>query len=269
MPGRCPSCNQTYTDETLSFCPNDGTPLVKDAAAQPYDPQATMIAQPPPNYPPQQPSSPQDYYAPPGGQTPPPQGGQQASPPPSWQQPPAYGQQPPPYGQQQQHQYAPQYGAVGSGAKSKMPLILAIAGIIVIGGAIGLFFLLRGNSSSSSSSSTPSTRSTSTTSTTSTVPTPSTTSSFPTPSTSTTTTTTSTYTEDEKYRIFFAAAKTGDAALQTEIAKKIGIIDSSGMPTDYYEPFIKGAGSWGIRDAAWVRDHNSPAAAREYVDAHR
>ena len=145
MPGRCPSCNQTYTDETLSFCPNDGTPLVKEAGSS-YDPQATMISQPPPNYPPQQ----GGYYPPPGGQAPPPPGGQ--TPPPGWQQqqqqPPPYGQQPPPpYGQQQ---YAPQYGAPGGGGKSKLPLIIAIAAVLLIGGGIGAYFLLRDNSSTSS-----------------------------------------------------------------------------------------------------------------------
>jgi hypothetical protein len=253
MPGRCPSCNQTYTDDTLSFCPNDGTPLNKDASPA-YDPQATMISQPPPNYSPQPPPPPQGYYPPPPvGQTP-----SDAMAPPQYGQQQQYGQQPTPYGQQQQ--YAPQYGAVGSPAKSKLPMILAIAGIIVIGGAIALYFMLRGNSSTSSKVdvNTPPTRSTTTTSTTA-----------PSPSTTTTTTTGSTASEDEKYRIFFAAAKSGDPALQTEIAKKIGIIDSSGAPTDYYETFIKGATAWATRDVSWVQQHSTPEAAKAWVDAHR
>jgi hypothetical protein len=265
MPGRCPSCNQTYTDETLSFCPNDGTPLIKEAPSS-YDPQATMISQPPPNYPPQQ-----GYYPPPqGGQAPPPQGGQ--TPPPGWQQPPPYdqqtpyGQPQPPYGQQQQ--YTPQYGAPGPG-KSKLPLIIAIAAVLLIGGGIGAYFLMRDNSSTSSkvdSNNNNSTNSTRNTSVTTTLPTatPRTT-----PSTTTTTTTDSSLSEDEKYRIFFAAAKTGDPALQTEIAKKIGIIDSSGAPTDYYQVFIKGAAAWATRDVAWVQQHNTPETAKAWVDAHR
>jgi hypothetical protein len=262
MPGRCPSCNQTYTDETLSFCPNDGTPLIKDASSS-YDPQATMISQPPPNYPPQQ----QGYYPPPGGETPPPQSGQ--TPPPGWQPqqpPPPYGQQPPPYGQQPQQQYAPQYGTPGDGSKSKLPLIIAIAAVLLIGGGIGAYFLLKGNSSTPSkvdvnvNSSSNTSRNTSVTTTLPTV----------TPGTTTSTTTTSeSSSEDEKYRIFFAAAKLGDPALQTEIAKKIGIIDSSGIPTDYYQTFIKGATPWATRDVAWVQQHNTPEAAKAWVDAHR
>lgn len=45
---RCPSCERTYTDDALSFCPNDGTPL--EAFTQQssgFDPQATIMATPP------------------------------------------------------------------------------------------------------------------------------------------------------------------------------------------------------------------------------
>lgn len=44
---RCPSCDRTYTDDALSFCPNDGTPLVTDAPPSSFDPQATIMATPP------------------------------------------------------------------------------------------------------------------------------------------------------------------------------------------------------------------------------
>jgi hypothetical protein len=44
---RCPSCERTYTDEALSFCPNDGTPLVTDTPPPSFDPQATIMASPP------------------------------------------------------------------------------------------------------------------------------------------------------------------------------------------------------------------------------
>ena len=43
---RCPSCERTYTDDALSFCPNDGTPLVTDTPSS-FDPQATIMATPP------------------------------------------------------------------------------------------------------------------------------------------------------------------------------------------------------------------------------
>jgi len=36
---RCPTCNRSYADDTLSFCLQDGAPL--------YDPEETVIARPP------------------------------------------------------------------------------------------------------------------------------------------------------------------------------------------------------------------------------
>ena len=38
---RCPTCNRSYADNTLSFCLQDGTRLEPD-----YDPEATLVAQP-------------------------------------------------------------------------------------------------------------------------------------------------------------------------------------------------------------------------------
>jgi hypothetical protein len=43
---RCPSCNRTYTDPSLNFCLEDGTPLVGDVVPA-YDPQATVRDQTP------------------------------------------------------------------------------------------------------------------------------------------------------------------------------------------------------------------------------
>jgi Domain of unknown function (DUF4190) len=43
---RCPACNQTYADDELSFCINDGTALVRVLGSS-YDPQATIMSPPP------------------------------------------------------------------------------------------------------------------------------------------------------------------------------------------------------------------------------
>ena len=40
---RCPTCNRSYADDTLSFCLQDGTRLEFD-----YDPEATVLSQPRP-----------------------------------------------------------------------------------------------------------------------------------------------------------------------------------------------------------------------------
>jgi hypothetical protein len=254
MPGRCPSCNQNYTDETLTFCPNDGTPLVREAPGS-YDPQAGMYGgQQPGGYPPPPPPQQGGYYpgAPqPGGQAPPPPGG--------WQ--------PPPYGQQQQ-QYAPQYGGGGPAAKSnKMPIIIAVLALVLIGGGIGLYFLLSDNKSDSDrvdvNVQTPNTPGVTRSpgSTTSTFPT--------TPSTTTTTTTGRSYTEDEKHKLFQAVGITKDNALIIDVAQKIGIVDSSGQPRSNFQPFVQEHYTWAVKNADFIRQHLDPAKAREYVMANK
>jgi uncharacterized protein (UPF0333 family) len=230
-----------------------------------------MIAQPPPNYPPQQ-----GYYAPQGGQPPPPQGGQ--TPPPGWQQqpPPQYGQQPPPYGQQQQ-QYAPQYGAPAVGSKSKLPLIIALAAVVLIGGGVAAYFLMRDNSSKVSgntntySTSTSNANRTANTSTTMpTMPMPSTTTtSTPSTTSSTTTTSSSDYTEDEKHKLFQAVGITHDEALIVEVAEKMGFSDSKGNPTPELQPFLKEHFKWAAKNQPWIQEYKDPQKAREYVMEHK
>jgi len=43
---RCPSCKRTYTDTSLNFCLEDGSPLVSEFSA-PFDPHATVRDEPP------------------------------------------------------------------------------------------------------------------------------------------------------------------------------------------------------------------------------
>lgn len=252
MPGRCPSCNQTYTDESLTFCPNDGTPLVREAPGA-YNPPAGMgggQAYPPP--PPQ-----------PGGYYPGPQagaGGGQAPPPPGWQQqPPPYGQQPPPpYGQQQ---YAPQYGAPKS---SKMPLIIGLLALVLIGGGIGLYFLLKGDSTETAGNRN-GTTATGTPSNTSRLPSTTTTPSTTTPPT----TGARSYTEDEKHKLFQAVGITEDTNLIIEVAQKIGIVDGRGNQNEKFATFLQEHYSWATKNVAWVQEYRDKAKARAYVMANK
>jgi hypothetical protein len=45
---RCPSCNTTYSDDTLAYCLSDGTPLYSGKG---YDSEATLVANLPPMLP--------------------------------------------------------------------------------------------------------------------------------------------------------------------------------------------------------------------------
>ena len=71
--------------------------------------------------------------------------------------------------------------------------------------------------------------------------------------------------ETDKYRLFYAAAKSGDVSLQQRAARKIGIVDSSGMPTSTYESFTKGMINWAFTDRAWVQTIDTEAKARAYA----
>lgn len=73
--------------------------------------------------------------------------------------------------------------------------------------------------------------------------------------------------ETDKYRLFYAAAKSGDTSLQQRAAKKVGIVDSSGMPTSTYQTFTKGMINWAFTDSAWVQTIDTPAKGRAYAEA--
>ncbi|MGZ8842733.1 MAG: hypothetical protein ACXW18_03670, partial [Pyrinomonadaceae bacterium] len=74
---RCPQCNRTYTDDALSFCLDDGSPLIAAAAPSSFDPSATV------QYPQSRETTPQPTIAYPGQMpTPPPQ--PPSAPPPAW-----------------------------------------------------------------------------------------------------------------------------------------------------------------------------------------
>lgn len=73
--------------------------------------------------------------------------------------------------------------------------------------------------------------------------------------------------ETDKYRLFYAAAKSGDTGLQQRAAKKVGIVDSNGIPTSTYESFTKGMINWAFTDSAWVQTMDTPAKGRAYAEA--
>jgi hypothetical protein len=70
---RCPQCNRTYTDDALSFCLDDGSPLVSASPPPSFDPSATV------QYPQGRDTSPQPTIAYGPGQPPP-----SSPPPPAW-----------------------------------------------------------------------------------------------------------------------------------------------------------------------------------------
>ena len=108
---RCPQCNRTYTDDALSFCLDDGSPLVSTSAPSSFDPSATV------QYPQARETTPQPTIAYSPGQQ------QQQPPPPAV--PPAWSPMPPP---------APQ-------KRSIWPWLIGIGAVLVFMG-IGVVILI-------------------------------------------------------------------------------------------------------------------------------
>ncbi|MFS8086763.1 MAG: DUF4440 domain-containing protein [Acidobacteriota bacterium] len=59
---RCPTCKRTFNDDTLSFCLEDGTPLVTEAASR-ADSQETLVSPRVPAMPPQSGVAPTQAYS--------------------------------------------------------------------------------------------------------------------------------------------------------------------------------------------------------------
>ncbi|HEY0545894.1 MAG TPA: DUF4190 domain-containing protein [Pyrinomonadaceae bacterium] len=136
---RCPTCNRTFLDEHLSYCTDDGTPLVEQSTSSSFDPQATLLSTPPPttnksNVPPPT----QAYRADemPGWQTPGSWSQPSASPPP---QPPAPSWQTPSQPPAQQSWMPPPPPSAGLGMSKSQQNPLAIASL-----AVGIFSMTIG-----------------------------------------------------------------------------------------------------------------------------
>jgi hypothetical protein len=74
--------------------------------------------------------------------------------------------------------------------------------------------------------------------------------------------------EDEKHKLFQAAALTGDLELQRRVWVKIGIVDEDYTPGEKYTEFIDAHGPWSVRNFQWVASMNTPEKGRAYVNEH-
>ena len=74
--------------------------------------------------------------------------------------------------------------------------------------------------------------------------------------------------DDDKHKLFQAAALTGDLELQRRVWVKIGIVDEDYTPGAKYAEFIDAHGPWSLRNYQWVASMNTPEKGRAYVDEH-
>ena len=74
--------------------------------------------------------------------------------------------------------------------------------------------------------------------------------------------------DDDKHKLFQAAAITGDTELQRRVWVKIGIVDEDFTPGNKYAEFIDAHGPWGVQNYQWVASMNTPEKGRAYVNEH-
>ena len=85
-------------------------------------------------------------------------------------------------------------------------------------------------------------------------------------SSSTSTTTASSMSDDDKHKLYQAAAMTGDPELTRRVSVKIGLMDDDYTPGDNYQQFLTEHVSWVLRNSDFIQSINSPEKARAYVD---
>ena len=74
--------------------------------------------------------------------------------------------------------------------------------------------------------------------------------------------------DDDKHKLFQAAAITGDLELQRRVWVKIGLMEDDYTPGAKYEEFVTNHGAWSVQNYQWVASMNSPEKGRAYVNEH-
>ena len=74
--------------------------------------------------------------------------------------------------------------------------------------------------------------------------------------------------EDERHRLYQAAAATQDRELTLRVWRKLGLVDANGSPSDDYQSFARDHIGWVFRNASWVQEISDQEKARAYVEEH-
>jgi hypothetical protein len=74
--------------------------------------------------------------------------------------------------------------------------------------------------------------------------------------------------DDDKHKLFQAAAMTGDAELIRRVNVQIGIWDEDAGPGDEYRQFVAAHAAWAFRNLEYIQTINTPEKAKAYVDEH-
>ena len=74
--------------------------------------------------------------------------------------------------------------------------------------------------------------------------------------------------DDDKHRLYQAAAQTGDQELIRRVSVKLGLMDEDYTPGATYQQFLSEHVGWVMRNTDFIGTINSPEKARAYVNEH-
>ena len=72
--------------------------------------------------------------------------------------------------------------------------------------------------------------------------------------------------DDDKHKLYQAAAMTGDADTMHRVMVKLGLLQDDSIPTSDYQTFIAEHVGWAIRNRDFIVSLDTPDKARDYVN---
>lgn len=74
--------------------------------------------------------------------------------------------------------------------------------------------------------------------------------------------------DDDKHKLYYAAAMTGEGEVVRRVSVKLGLMDDDFTPGPGYEKFVREHIGWAIRNTDFIQSVNTPEKARAYVNEH-
>jgi hypothetical protein len=72
--------------------------------------------------------------------------------------------------------------------------------------------------------------------------------------------------DDDKHKLYQAAAMTGDGELLQRVSVKIGLMNEDHSPSDIYQQFLTSHIGWVVRNTSFIQSIGTQEKARAYVN---
>jgi hypothetical protein len=74
--------------------------------------------------------------------------------------------------------------------------------------------------------------------------------------------------DDDKHKLYQAAAMTGEGEVVRRVSVKLGLVDDDFTPRGEYQDFVSEHVNWVMRNGDFIQTINTPEKARAYVNEH-